>query len=37
MFISYYADEAYRIHFFGDEIEEIESFDTKDSKVLEKI
>jgi excinuclease ABC subunit B len=22
-----YADEAYRIHFFGDEIEEIESFD----------
>ena len=31
-----YADEAYRIHFFGDEIEEIESFDTKDSKVLEK-
>ena len=31
-----YADEAYRIHFFGDEIEEIESFDTKDSKVIEK-
>ena len=31
-----YADEAYRIHFFGNEIEEIESFDTKDSKVLEK-
>ncbi|MEM8520885.1 excinuclease ABC subunit UvrB [Flavobacterium sp. PL12] len=31
-----YADEAYRIHFFGDEIEEIESFDTKDSKVFEK-
>ncbi|CAM4154161.1 excinuclease ABC subunit UvrB [Flavobacterium weaverense] len=31
-----YADEAYRIHFFGDEIEEIESFDSKDSKVLEK-
>ncbi|WP_016990720.1 excinuclease ABC subunit UvrB [Flavobacterium sp. ACAM 123] len=31
-----YADEAFRIHFFGDEIEEIESFDTKDSKVLEK-
>jgi excinuclease ABC subunit B len=24
-----YADEAYRVHFFGDEIEEIESFDTK--------
>lgn len=31
-----YADEAYRIHFFGDEIEEIESFDTKNSLVLEK-
>jgi excinuclease ABC subunit B len=31
-----YADEAYRIHFFGDEIEEIESFDPKDAKVLEK-
>lgn len=31
-----YADEAYRIHFFGDEIEEIESFDPKNSKVLEK-
>jgi excinuclease ABC subunit B len=31
-----YADEAYRIHFFGDEIEEIESFDITNSKVLEK-
>ena len=31
-----YADEAYRIHFFGDEIEEIESFDTKNSQVLER-
>jgi excinuclease ABC subunit B len=31
-----YADEAYRIHFFGDEIEEIESFDTKNSQVIEK-
>ncbi|MFV5691730.1 excinuclease ABC subunit UvrB [Flavobacterium sp. LT1R49] len=31
-----YADEAYRVHFFGDEIEEIESFDTKNSKVIEK-
>nr|WP_314896841.1 excinuclease ABC subunit UvrB [uncultured Flavobacterium sp.] len=31
-----YADEAYRVHFFGDEIEEIESFDVKNSKVLEK-
>jgi excinuclease ABC subunit B len=34
--LSSYADEAYRIHFFGDEIE-IESFDTKDSKVLENL
>ena len=31
-----YADEAYRIHFFGDEIEEIESFDIKTSEVIEK-
>ncbi len=31
-----YADEAYRIHFFGDEIEEIESFDIKNSQVIEK-
>ncbi len=31
-----YADEAYRIHFFGDEIEEIESFDVKTSEVIEK-
>jgi excinuclease ABC subunit B len=31
-----YADEAYRVHFFGDEIEEIESFDIKNSQVLEK-
>jgi excinuclease ABC subunit B len=31
-----YADEAYRIHFFGDEIEEIESFDVKNSQVIEK-
>ena len=31
-----YADDAYRIHFFGDEIEEIESFDLKTSKVLER-
>jgi len=31
-----YADEAYRVHFFGDEIEEIESFDPKNSQVLEK-
>ena len=30
-----YADEAYRIHFFGDEIEEIESFDTRTKEILE--
>ncbi|GIZ10113.1 excinuclease ABC subunit UvrB [Flavobacterium sp. UMI-01] len=31
-----YADDAYRIHFFGDEIEEIESFDINTSKVIER-
>jgi excinuclease ABC subunit B len=31
-----YADDAFRIHFFGDEIEEIESFDVKNSQVVEK-
>jgi excinuclease ABC subunit B len=31
-----YADDAFRIHFFGDEIEEIESFDVKTSRVIEK-
>jgi len=31
-----YADDAYRIHFFGDEIEEIEAFDVKTSKVIER-
>jgi excinuclease ABC subunit B len=31
-----YADEAFRIHFFGDEIEEIESFDVKTALVIEK-
>jgi excinuclease ABC subunit B len=31
-----YADDAFRIHFFGDEIEEIESFDIKTSQVVEK-
>jgi len=30
-----YADDAYRIHFFGDEIEEIERFEVKNSKVIE--
>ncbi|MFN3756087.1 MAG: excinuclease ABC subunit UvrB [Flavobacterium sp.] len=31
-----YADDPYRIHFFGDEIEDIEAFDPKSMKVLEK-
>jgi excinuclease ABC subunit B len=31
-----YADEPFRVHFFGDEIEEIEAFDAKTSHVLEK-
>ncbi|UZO80414.1 excinuclease ABC subunit UvrB [Aquimarina sp. ERC-38] len=31
-----YADEAYRIHFFGDEIEEIEQFDPQTNKILNK-
>ena len=31
-----YADDAFRIHFFGDEIEEIESFDIKTSQIVEK-
>ncbi|MEL6811074.1 MAG: excinuclease ABC subunit UvrB [Bacteroidota bacterium] len=31
-----YADIAFRIHFFGDEIEEIEAFDPLNNKVLEK-
>tara|TARA_R110002020_G_scaffold154714_2_gene334947 strand:- start:102808 stop:104808 length:2001 start_codon:yes stop_codon:yes gene_type:complete len=31
-----YADNAYRIHFFGDEIEEIESFDPLTNEVLAK-
>lgn len=31
-----YADDPYRIHFFGDEIEAIESFDVKSSKIIEK-
>ena len=31
-----YADDAFRIHFFGDEIEEMESFDVKTSKVIER-
>ncbi|NDP28580.1 MAG: excinuclease ABC subunit UvrB [Flavobacterium sp.] len=31
-----YADDAFRIHFFGDEIEEMESFDTQTSQVIER-
>ncbi|MGC6431494.1 MAG: excinuclease ABC subunit UvrB [Jejuia sp.] len=31
-----YADDAFRIHFFGDEIEDIESFDIQTNQVLEK-
>ena len=31
-----YADEAYRIHFFGNEIEEIESFDVKTLQIVER-
>ncbi|MEZ4778716.1 MAG: excinuclease ABC subunit UvrB [Flavobacteriaceae bacterium] len=31
-----YADNAFRIHFFGDEIEEIESFDPLNNNILEK-
>lgn len=30
-----YADNAFRIHFFGDEIEEIEAFDVQTNAVLE--
>ncbi len=31
-----YADDPFRIHFFGDEIEEIEAYDPKTSQVIEK-
>ena len=31
-----YADDAFRIHFFGDEIEEIEAFNPESNKVIEK-
>lgn len=31
-----YADDPFRVHFFGDEIEEIEAFEAKTSKVIEK-
>lgn len=31
-----YGDEPFRIHFFGDEIEEIEAFDSKTGRVFER-
>ncbi|MEW5677368.1 excinuclease ABC subunit UvrB [Flavobacterium enshiense] len=31
-----YADEPFRLHFFGDDIEEIEAFDAKTAQVIEK-
>lgn len=31
-----YADDAFRIHFFGDEVEDIESFNTQTNQVIEK-
>lgn len=31
-----YADDPYRVHFFGDEIEEIEGFDLKKMQVIER-
>ncbi|MDX1463517.1 MAG: excinuclease ABC subunit UvrB, partial [Marinirhabdus sp.] len=31
-----YADDAFRIHFFGDEIEEIEAFNPDNNNVIEK-
>lgn len=31
-----YGDHGYRVHFFGDEIEEIESFDLENNNIVEK-
>ncbi|WP_340063790.1 excinuclease ABC subunit UvrB [Ascidiimonas aurantiaca] len=31
-----YADDAFRVHFFGDEIEEIEAFDPETNQVIDK-
>lgn len=31
-----YADTAFRLHFFGDEIEEIERFDPSDNSIIER-
>ena len=32
-----YGDSGYRIHFFGDEIEEIETFEIEGNKIIEKL
>ena len=32
-----YGDSGYRVHFFGDEIEEIETFDIETNKVIDKL
>ena len=32
-----YGDSGYRIHFFGDEIEEIETFDIENNQVIDKL
>ena len=32
-----YGDNGYRVHFFGDEIEEIETFDIETNEVLQKL
>ncbi|QNK78916.1 excinuclease ABC subunit UvrB [Winogradskyella sp. PAMC22761] len=31
-----YADHAFRVHFFGDEIEEIEAFDARTNEIIER-
>ncbi len=32
-----YGDSGYRVHFFGDEIEEIETFDIENNQVIDKL
>ncbi|MGB0891212.1 MAG: excinuclease ABC subunit UvrB [Flavobacteriaceae bacterium] len=32
-----YGDSGYRVHFFGDEIEEIETFDIENNQIIEKL
>lgn len=32
-----YGDSAYRVHFFGDEIEEIETFDIETNQIIQKL